>query len=91
MNDVKYEYNPMVDELYLLKHKGVKHVVIADYNYGHIICFNPDGAYIHDWVSGYFEENKNFKKIGTLIRPRWDKYKKVWVKRGDQEKLEDRF
>ncbi|MCK5608264.1 hypothetical protein KAR91_40660 [Candidatus Pacearchaeota archaeon] len=79
MVKVKYKYNPIVEEIFLYKRKKQELVVTASYAYGNIVCFDLNGTYVDNWVSGYFKETKSFKKVGTLIKPRWDKYKLSWA------------
>jgi len=80
---VKSEYNPIIEETYLLNRRG-SHVVVAGYSYGYIVCFSLSGEYVHNWSSAFFKESKEFRRIGKISRPRWDIYEKKWVLKFEQ-------
>lgn len=72
------KYSPEIFDLELLDNK---YVVITDYYWGNITCYDVNHVYITNWPSGFYESPR-LKKIGTLVRPRWQKFKTIIVEDG---------
>lgn len=80
--DHRYVYKPEIKEIYLWKDTPV---VIEDPSYGHVSIWTLDGKFID--APGQYEDEVSEawnKKIGKIIKPRWDKEVQVWqtVQRG---------
>ena len=66
----KFEFNPIVEEIFI--HKGVLATAIE--SYGHVVLFDMKGNFILDEEKPW----NSRKRIGRIIKPRWDKYYQKW-------------
>ena len=80
--DYRYVYKPEIKDIYLWKDTPV---VIEDPSYGHVSIWTLDGKFI-DAPAQYEDEVMEAwnKKIGKIIKPRYDKQYQIWetYKRG---------
>lgn len=78
----RYVYNPEIKEIFL--YKGTP-VIINDPSYGHVFITDLKDSLI-DCPEQYDDDVQEAlnKRIGRIIKPRWDKEIQIWqtVRRG---------
>ena len=80
--NTRYVYNPEIEYIYLYKGQPV---IMDDPAYGYVTIWTLNRKFI-DAVSQYTDEIEKAynRKLGKIIRPRWDKQVQTWetVRRG---------